>query len=62
MGSIDTMECSLCKGFTLIELMVLIAVIGILAAIAFPEYFEYIQKSNMAVVNSSFEDNGRFVQ
>jgi len=42
------------KGFTLIELMIVIAIIGILAAIALPQYTQYTKKAKFAeIVNLS---------
>ena len=37
-----------CKGFSLIELMITVAVVGILSVIAYPSYQQYIQSGHRA--------------
>ncbi|MGL5727230.1 MAG: pilin, partial [Plesiomonas sp.] len=59
------------QGFTLIELMIVVAVIGVLAAIAIPQYQNYVAKaeigaalSTLASLKTNVEDhiasNGSF--
>ena len=36
------------KGFTLVELMIVMSIIAILAAIAYPSYTDYVRKSRRA--------------
>lgn len=50
------------RGFTLIELMIVVAIIGILAAIAYPSYQEYVKRAQRAQVRTILLENAQFLE
>ena len=44
------------KGFTLIEIMIVVAIIGILAAIAMPQYTQYVERARATEATSALAD------
>lgn len=49
-------------GFTLTELMIVIAIIGILAGIAIPSYRDYIQRASRAEAKTLMLENAQFLE
>lgn len=45
------------KGFTLIELMIVVAIIGLLSAIAFPSYTDYVRRGQITEATAALSDS-----
>ena len=48
------------KGFTLIELMIVIAIVGILAAVGYPSYVSHVKKANRAELQVELHTIGSY--
>src|SRR5690606_38472416 len=62
MGSTRGFARKSSAGFTLIEVMIVVAIIGILAAIAYPSYQDHVRKSRRADAQTALLELAQFME
>jgi type IV pilus assembly protein PilE len=50
------------KGFTLVELMIVVVIIGIISTIAFPSYQDYVRKARRAEAQAVLLETAQFME
>lgn len=50
------------RGFTLIELMIVVAIVAILAAVAYPSYLSYVQKTRRATATACLTELSQWME
>jgi type IV pilus assembly protein PilE len=55
-------QCGRKRGFTLIELMIVVAVVGILAAVAYPSYSSYVVKTKRGAAKACLGQYAAFME
>ncbi len=50
------------RGFTLIELMIVVAIVAILAAVAYPSYLNYVQKTRRATATGCLTELAQWME
>lgn len=50
------------KGFTLVEVMIVVAIVAILSAVAYPSYTEYVRRGQRAEARTQLLEAAQFMQ